>query len=186
MNFEKITLGAGCFWCVENIFSRVKGVISVTSGYADGDIENPSYEQVCSGISNHAEVVQIAFNPSQLSVEQLLTVFFAIHDPTTINRQGEDIGSQYRSTILFHNSTQQTIAETKISQLNAQKVFEHPIVTLVKAENNFYNAEDYHQDYVTNNPENKYCQLVVAKKIQKFLSEFSHLLKDENLLDVAV
>lgn len=183
MNFEKITLGAGCFWCVENIFSRVKGVISVTSGYADGDIENPSYEQVCSGLSNHAEVVQIAFNPSQLSVEQLLTVFFAIHDPTTINRQGEDIGSQYRSTILFHNSTQQIIAETKISQLNAQKLFAHPIVTLVKAENSFYSAEDYHQDYVTNNPENKYCQLVVAKKIQKFLSEFAHLLKDENLMD---
>jgi len=183
MNFEKITLGAGCFWCVENIFSRVKGVISVTSGYADGDIENPSYEQVCSGLSNHAEVVQIAFNPSQLSVEQLLTVFFAIHDPTTINRQGEDIGSQYRSTILFHNSTQQIIAETKISQLNAQKLFAHPIVTLIKAANNFYSAEDYHQDYVTNNPENKYCQLVVAKKIQKFLSEFSHLLKDENLKD---
>ncbi|ARD43498.1 peptide-methionine (S)-S-oxide reductase MsrA [Colwellia sp. PAMC 21821] len=183
MNFEKITLGAGCFWCVENIFSRVKGVISVTSGYADGDIENPSYEQVCSGLSNHAEVVQIAFNPSQLSVEQLLTVFFAIHDPTTINRQGEDIGSQYRSTILFHNSTQQIIAETKISQLNAQKLFAHPIVTLIKAANNFYSAEDYHQDYVTNNPENKYCQLVVAKKIQKFLSEFAHLLKDENLMD---
>jgi len=186
MNFEKITLGAGCFWCVENIFSRVKGVISVTSGYADGDIENPSYEQVCSGLSNHAEVVQIAFNPSQLSVEQLLTVFFAIHDPTTINRQGEDIGSQYRSTILFHNSTQQIIAETKISQLNAQKLFAHPIVTLVKAENSFYSAEDYHQDYVTNNPENKYCQLVVAKKIQKFLSEFAHLLKDENLMDEAI
>ncbi|ASP46707.1 peptide-methionine (S)-S-oxide reductase MsrA [Cognaticolwellia beringensis] len=185
MSIEKITLGAGCFWCVENIFARIKGVVSVTSGYADGDIINPSYEQVCSGDSHHAEVVQITFNPAQLSVEQLLTVFFAIHDPTTLNRQGDDIGSQYRSTILFHNLAQQEIAETKIAQLHDQQCFENPIVTLIKAENNFYSAEDYHQDYVTNNPENKYCQLVVAKKIQKFLSEFAHLLKDENLMDEA-
>jgi peptide-methionine (S)-S-oxide reductase len=186
MSIETITLGAGCFWCVENIFARIKGVVSVTSGYADGDIVNPSYEQVCSGISNHAEVVQITYNPTQLNVKQVLTVFFAIHDPTTLNRQGDDIGSQYRSTILCHTTAQQLIAETKIAQLNAQQYFEQPIITLVKAANNFYSAEDYHQDYVTNNPENKYCQLVVAKKIQKFLSEFSHLLKNENLMDEAV
>jgi peptide-methionine (S)-S-oxide reductase len=176
---ETITLGAGCFWCVENIFNRIKGVLSVTCGYADGDIINPSYEQVCSGITNHAEVVQITFNPSLLAIEQLLTVFFAIHDATTLNRQGDDIGSQYRSTILCHTPAQQVVAKTKIAQLHAQQYVEQTIVTVVKAATNFYSAEDYHQDYVTNNPENKYCQLVVAKKIQKFLSEFSYLLKNE-------
>lgn len=185
MSIEKITLGAGCFWCVENIFARINGVVSVTSGYADGDIENPSYEQVYTGTTNHAEVVQIAFSPEQLSVEQILTVFFAIHDPTTINRQGDDIGSQYRSTILFHNQDQQKSAIARIAELTNEKAFEQPIVTSVKAANNFYSAESYHQDYFTNNPENKYCQLVVAKKIQKFLNEFSYLLKDENLTSQA-
>jgi peptide-methionine (S)-S-oxide reductase len=182
MSIETITLGAGCFWCIENIFARIKGVTSVTSGYADGDIINPSYEQICSGTTNHAEVVQIAFSPELLSVEQILTVFFAIHNPTTINRQGDDIGSQYRSTILFHNQVQQEIAIARIAELTDEKAFDQPIVTTVKAANNFYSAESYHQDYFTNNPENKYCQLVVAKKIQKFLHEFSYLLKDENLL----
>jgi len=182
MSIETITLGAGCFWCVENIFARIKGVISVTSGYADGNIANPSYQQVCSGIGDHAEVVQISFKPAEINIEQLLTVFFAIHDPTTLNRQGDDIGSQYRSTILFHSPEQQAIAEAKIAQLTTEQSFAQPIVTSVKAANNFYRAEDYHQDYVTSNPENKYCQLVVAKKIQKFLSEFSHLLKTESAL----
>ena len=179
MSIEKITLGAGCFWCVENIFARIKGVVSVTSGYADGDITNPTYEQVCNGIANHAEVVQITFDSCLLSVETLLTVFFAIHDPTTLNRQGDDIGSQYRSTILFHSQAQQVAANEKISQLAAEQYFEQDIVTSVKAINNFYSAENYHQDFVTNNPENKYCQLVVARKIQKFLTEFSHLLTNE-------
>ena len=186
MSIETITLGAGCFWCVENIFARIRGVVSVISGYADGDIINPSYEQVCSGAASHVEVVQIKFNPSQLSVEQLLTVFFAIHDPTTINRQGDDIGSQYRSTILFHTTKQQEIAKHKIAQLNVQQCFDQPIVTSVKAANNFNSAESYHQDYVTNNPENRYCQLIVAKKIQKFLNEFSYLLKDKELMAEAI
>jgi len=186
MSIETITLGAGCFWCVENIFARIIGVVSVKSGYADGDIINPSYQQVCSGIGNHAEVVQITFEPSLLAVEQILTVFFAIHDPTTLNRQGDDIGSQYRSTILYHSIAQQNAALAKIAQLNADKTIEQPIVTSVKAISNFYSAESYHQDYFTNNPDNKYCQLVVAKKIQKFLSEFSHLLKTENIMDIAV
>ncbi|MFT6508007.1 MAG: peptide-methionine (S)-S-oxide reductase [Colwellia sp.] len=185
MSIEKITLGAGCFWCIENIFARIKGVVSVTSGYADGDIENPSYEQVCTGTTNHAEVVQITFSPEQLSVEQILTVFFAIHDPTSINRQGDDIGSQYRSTILFHNQAQQKLAIARIAELTNKQAFEQPIVTTVKAANNFYSAESYHQDYFTNNPENKYCQLVVVRKIQKFLNEFSYLLKDEDLIPQA-
>lgn len=179
MNIETITLGAGCFWCVENIFARIKGVVSVTSGYADGDIVNPSYQQVSSGIGDHAEVVQVKFNPSELTVDEILTVFFAIHDPTTLNRQGDDIGRQYRSTILFHTAEQQAIAEAKIAQLNAEQTFTQLIVTLVKAANSFYSAEDYHQDYFTNNPDNQYCQLVVAKKIQKFLNDFSHLLQDQ-------
>lgn len=179
MNIETITLGAGCFWCVENIFARIKGVISVTSGYADGDIVNPSYQQVSSGIGDHAEVVQVSFNPSELTVDEILTVFFAIHDPTTLNRQGDDIGRQYRSTILFHNASQQSEAHAKIAQLTDEDTFTQPIVTEVKAASNFYSAESYHQDYFTNNPDNQYCQLVVAKKIQKFLNDFSHLLRDK-------
>jgi peptide-methionine (S)-S-oxide reductase len=179
MSIEKITLGAGCFWCVENIFARIEGIVSVVSGYADGDIINPSYEQVCNGIANHAEVVQITFDTTSLDIETILTVFFAIHDPTSVNRQGDDIGSQYRSTILFHTPEQQVIAEARIAQLNNTEEFEQAIVTTVKAVNNFSSAESYHQNYVTNNPENKYCQLVVARKIQKFLNEFSHLLKSE-------
>lgn len=178
MSIETITLGAGCFWCVENIFSRIKGVKSVISGYADGDIAQPTYQQVCSGTTNYAEVVQVDFDNEQLSLAQILTVFFAIHDPTTLNRQGDDIGSQYRSTILVHNEQQQLLAEQKIAQLTKEQYFSSPIVTTIKAVNNFYSAESYHQDYVTNNPDNQYCQLVVARKIQKFLQEFSYLLKD--------
>ena len=178
MSIETITLGAGCFWCVENIFSRIKGVQAVVSGYADGDIANPSYEQVSTGSTNYAEVVQLTFDKKQLSTEQILTVFFAIHDPLTLNRQGDDIGSQYRSTILVHNEEQQKAAIEKISQLTSDASFESPIVTSIKAVNNFYSAESYHQDYFENHPDNQYCQLVVAKKIQKFLQNFSHLLKD--------
>lgn len=176
MNKQVITLGAGCFWCIENIFARIKGVDSAISGYADGDIENPSYEQVCSGTSGHAEVVQISFDVDVISIEQILTVFFATHDPTTLNRQGNDIGSQYRSTILYHNEQQALAAQTKINELNQAKAFAEPIVTTVVAFNKFYAAENYHQNYFNNNSDNQYCQLVVAKKIQKFLSEFSHLL----------
>ncbi len=176
---ETITLGAGCFWCVENIFFRVKGVITATSGYADGDTENPSYEQVCSGKTNHAEVVKLTFDPQIVTLDEIFTVFFAIHDPTTLNRQGGDIGSQYRSTILFHNELQKEIAEDKITELTNKRQFSDAIVTSVVAYNHFYSAEQYHQEYFDNNPDNQYCQLVVAKKIQKFLNEFSHLLKPE-------
>lgn len=178
MSIETITLGAGCFWCIENIFSRIKGVQTVVSGYADGDIANPSYEQVCKGNTNYAEVIQLTFDKSVLSIEEILTVFFAIHDPTTLNRQGDDIGSQYRSTILVHNKEQQVAAVEKIAQLTSDASFKSPIVTTIKKVNNFYSAESYHQDYFTNNPDNKYCQLVVVRKIQKFLQDFSYLLKD--------
>ncbi|MDG1752625.1 MAG: peptide-methionine (S)-S-oxide reductase MsrA [Thalassotalea sp.] len=178
MNSEEITLGGGCFWCIENIFSRVKGISKVTSGYANGDVENPSYEAVCSGTTNHAEVVKVVFDPALVSFETILDVFFAIHDPTTINRQGNDIGSQYRSIIVVENDEQKIEAERKISELNNANAFDDKIVTIVEAQKNYYAAEDYHQDYYNNNADNQYCQLVVAKKIQKFLSNFSHLLKD--------
>jgi peptide-methionine (S)-S-oxide reductase len=177
MALEQITLGAGCFWCIENIFSRVKGVSSAISGYADGDVDNPTYEQVCSGSTNHAEVVQLTFDPNVISVDNILVVFFAIHDPTTLNRQGNDVGSQYRSTIIYHNNEQKLAAEKKMASLMTSKVFSQPIVTSIVAINNFYSAESYHQDYYNNNSDNQYCQLVVAKKIQRFLSEFAHLLK---------
>ncbi len=177
MTKELITLGGGCFWCIENIFKRVKGVEAVVSGYSGGDNANPTYEQVCSGSTNHAEVVQITFDAHVISLDTLFTVFFAIHDPTTLNRQGDDIGSQYRSIILYHNDMQKKQAKAKIQQLEKSQVFTNPIVTEVTAFERFYSAESYHQNYVENNPENQYCQLVVAKKIQKFLSDFSYLLK---------
>lgn len=178
MNRQIITLGAGCFWCVENIFARIKGVESAISGYADGDVENPSYEQVCSGNTNHAEVVQITFDSDVISVSELLTVFFAIHDPTTLNRQGDDIGSQYRSTIIYHNNEQAQAAKDKINELSHANSFSDTIVTQVVPLTQFYSAESYHQDYYNNNGDNRYCQLVVAKKIQKFLENFPHLLQE--------
>ncbi|MDO6446528.1 peptide-methionine (S)-S-oxide reductase MsrA [Colwellia sp. 1_MG-2023] len=178
MNLEEITLGGGCFWCIENIFARVKGITKAVSGYANGDIENPTYEQVCSGNTNHAEVVKISFDPTLVSLDTVLDVFFAIHDPTTLNRQGNDIGTQYRSIIVVENDQQQDAALKKIKQLTDANAFADDIVTLVEHKKNYYAAEDYHQDYYNNNADNQYCQLVVAKKIQKFLNNFSHLLKD--------
>ena len=183
MTREKITLGAGCFWCIENIFKRVKGVISVNSGYSAGDNINPNYEDVCRGTTNHAEVVDIEFNTDVINLATLLTVFFGIHDPTTLNRQGNDVGSQYRSIILTRNDQQKMIAEEKMTELtNADYLAdkdENKIVTEIKQFEQFYSAESYHDDYFDNNQDNQYCQLVVAKKIQKFLANFSHLLKDE-------
>lgn len=180
MSIEKITLGAGCFWCVENIFKRIKGITNVVSGYADGNTAEPTYEQVCAGDTHHVEVVEITFDNTQIKLEDIFTVFFAIHDPTTLNRQGDDVGTQYRSAILYHNEAQKALAVNTLQAVNNANTFKNPTVTSVKAVNNFYSAESYHQDYVVNNPENRYCQLVVAKKIQKFLAEFSHLLKDEH------
>ena len=182
MKSELVTLGAGCFWCVETIFSRVKGVISVVSGYADGDIENPTYKEVVSGTTNHAEVVQVEYDPSIIPFEQLLSVFFAIHDPTTLNRQGADIGTQYRSTVLYHNNEQRTACIDKIAAVNNSGEYEQAVVTKIVPYSHFYSAESYHQDYFNNNTDNQYCQLVVAKKVQKFLNEFSHLLKPEMVL----
>ena len=177
---ESITLGAGCFWCVENIFNRIDGVQSAISGYAGGDNEDPSYEQICSGETNHAEVVQVTFDPTIVSLDTIFTVFFAIHDPTSLNRQGDDVGTQYRSTIMPQNKEQHTLAETAIAQAAASGKYSQPIVTTIEPLTHFYAAEDYHQEYYDNNPDNRYCQLVVARKIQKFLAEYAHLLKKED------
>ncbi len=180
MKLETATFGAGCFWCIETIFSRLIGVHAVTSGYSGGEIENPSYEDICAGTSNHAEVVQLTFDPNQVDYETLLTVFFAIHDPTSLNQQGDDIGTQYRSVVYYHSQEQKLAALKQINLIDQSKVLNKAIVTEVSQAQTFYSAESYHQNYFENNQENRYCQLVVAQKVQKFLSKFSHLLKAED------
>lgn len=175
MTHEQITLGGGCFWCLEAVFLRLKGVLAVESGYCNGQIDAPSYEQVCSGRSGHAEVVQISFDPSVLSLSQLLEVFFAIHDPTTLNRQGADVGSQYRSGIYWHDPAQLAIAVQAVGL--AQSHYLSPIVTELQARQRYFSAEAYHQRYFEQNPEQAYCAFVVAPKVGKFEKAFAHLLK---------
>jgi peptide-methionine (S)-S-oxide reductase len=165
---EVATLGAGCFWCVDTLFRELRGVTKVVSGYAGGARANPSYEQVCTGATGHAEVVQITFDPQQISYHDLLEVFFSIHDPTTLNRQGADVGTQYRSVIFTHSPEQKTIAESTIAEVNAAKIWDAPIVTQVVDAPEFYAAEAYHQDYYTNNPNQGYCRVVIAPKVAKF------------------
>jgi peptide-methionine (S)-S-oxide reductase len=162
---EKATLGAGCFWCVEAVFERLDGVQSVASGYAGGTKPNPTYEEVCSGETGYAEVAQVTFNPAKISYEQILNVFWQSHDPTTLNRQGADRGTQYRSAIFYHNERQRAIAEK--SKSAAQKLFSDPIVTEIVPLTKFYAAEDYHQDYFRNNPNAPYCRMVIAPKLNK-------------------
>jgi peptide-methionine (S)-S-oxide reductase len=165
---EIATFGTGCFWCTEAVFQQLKGVTSVVSGYSGGDKENPSYEQVSTGQTGHTEVCQIEFNPDQISFEALLEVFFNTHDPTTLNRQGNDVGSQYRSVIFYHNEEQRQIAERTKNELETSKTFKQPIVTEISAFTNFYPAEDYHQNYFRNNPNQGYCRYVIAPKLDKF------------------
>jgi peptide-methionine (S)-S-oxide reductase len=174
---ELATFAGGCFWCIESAYNAVNGVNSALSGYMDGHLENPSYQDICTGQSGHAEVVQVSFDPNVISYETLLDVFFSLHDPTQLNRQGNDVGSQYRSAIFFHNVQQQVLAQAKIEQLTKQGVWPQQIVTEVKAADIFYCAEDYHQDYVSNNPQNPYCQMLVLPKLAKFKSQFSDKLK---------
>jgi peptide-methionine (S)-S-oxide reductase len=157
----------------------VKGVVSVESGYAGGRIENPSYKAVCSGMTGHAEVVQVTFDPNVVSYRDLLNVFFAIHDPTTLNRQGADVGTQYRSAIYYHDDEQKAIAEAVIGELNAQEIWDSPIVTEVTKFDKFYMAENYHQEYFVNNPYQPYCQAVVAPKVAKFRKRFLDMLKKQ-------
>ncbi|MFN8384225.1 MAG: peptide-methionine (S)-S-oxide reductase MsrA [Anaerolineales bacterium] len=178
-NHESITLAGGCFWCLEAVFDEMKGVLSVDSGYANGHVANPSYRDVCTGMTGHAEVVRITFDPSIISFRDVLNVFFAIHDPTTLNRQGADIGSQYRSGIYYHTPEQKEVAENLISELNAQKIWNSPIVTEVEALKDFYIAEDYHQEYFARNQNQPYCQAVVAPKVSKFRKHYLELLKKQ-------
>jgi peptide-methionine (S)-S-oxide reductase len=175
---QTATLGGGCFWCLEAVFDNLKGVEDVVSGYAGGKIPHPSYQVVCTGLTGHAEVVQLRFDPAQISFKDILHIFFTIHDPTTRNRQGADVGSQYRSVIFFHSAQQQAEAEEVIRELGAEKLWDRPIVTEVKELPAFYPAEDYHQEYFARNPDQGYCQMVVAPKVAKFRQKFSERLKN--------
>ena len=170
---EIVTLGGGCFWCLEAVFDEMEGVLSVESGYMGGKSANPTYQQVCTGRTGHAEVIQVTFDPAVTSLREILDVFFAIHDPTTLNRQGNDAGTQYRSAIFYHSPEQKAVAEETIRELTAKGVWKNPIVTEVTAATEFYPAEDYHQEYFQNNSYQPYCQMVVAPKVEKFRSKFS-------------
>jgi len=174
---EVATLGGGCFWCLEAVFDGLAGVESVESGYCGGHLDNPTYEDICGGDTGHAEVVRITFDPAVVSYADLLEVFFVIHDPTTLNAQGNDIGTQYRSAIYFHTPQQQAIAETVIRNLTEGRVFSRPIVTEVTPAPHFYVAEPYHQEYFENNPRQPYCQYVVAPKVAKFRAKFAARIK---------
>lgn len=174
---EVATLGGGCFWCLEAVYDQMKGVTSVESGYMGGTIENPSYENVCTGRTGHAEVVQITFEPAITSYRDLLRIFFAIHDPTTLNRQGNDVGTQYRSVIFYHSPEQKLVADDVIATLTKEKVFDRPIVTEVVPAGRFYVAEDYHQEYFARNPYQPYCSYVVGPKVAKFRTQFADKLK---------
>jgi peptide-methionine (S)-S-oxide reductase len=172
---EIATLAGGCFWCLEAVFEQVKGVAGVISGYTGGHMDNPGYEAVCGGNTGHAEVVQISFNPEEVSFGELLEVFFTIHDPTTLNRQGNDVGTQYRSAIFCHSESQRKEAQKIIAELNQKKIWLAPVVTEVVDASVFYPAEAYHQHYFAKHPELGYCQFVVAPKVEKFRKLFLHM-----------
>jgi peptide-methionine (S)-S-oxide reductase len=171
------TLAGGCFWCLEAVFLRLRGVERVESGYAGGHVENPGYRAVCTGTTGHAEVVQIDYDPQQITYRELLEVFFAIHDPTTLNRQGADVGTQYRSAIFYHHDAQKQEAERTIAELGAQEIWDNPIVTEVVPLTKFYPAEDYHREYYDRNPEQGYCQVVISPKVAKLRQKFAEKLK---------
>ncbi len=177
-HLDTITLGGGCFWCIEAIFQSVKGVHKVTSGYAGGHVKMPTYEQVSTGTTNHAEVVQIEFEPSVITFSDLLEVFFHLHDPTTKNAQGADVGTQYRSVVFYKTEAERAAAEVVIKKIEAQKVWSMPIVTTIEPYTEFYPAESYHQNYYKNNKNKPYCSIVIAPKIQKLYREFGDKLKE--------
>ncbi len=178
-NLETATLAGGCFWCLEAVFDDLKGVESVESGYAGGHVDKPSYRDVCTGMTGHAEVVQVRFDPEVLSYRDLLNVFFAIHDPTTMNRQGADVGTQYRSAIFYHSDEQKLTAEALIQDLSQQHIWDAPIVTEVAPFERFHPAEEYHQEYFARNPLQPYCMAVVAPKVSKFRKHFMDKLKKQ-------
>ena len=174
---ETITLGGGCFWCTEAVFEQLKGVTKVESGYSGGTVVAPSYEQVCSGKTGHAEVSQITFDPKAISLKQILEVFFTVHDPTTLNRQGNDVGTQYRSVIFYRDDEQKAIAQAAIKEIEAEKIWRGKIVTELAPFKSFYKAEDYHQEYYRLHGEAPYCQVVIDPKVAKFRKKFQSLLK---------
>ena len=174
---ETATLAGGCFWCLEAVFEQLRGVEKVVSGYAGGHVPNPTYHAVCGGATGHAEVVQVTFDPAEVSFRELLEVFFTIHDPTTLNRQGADVGTQYRSAVFFHSPEQERTAREVIAALEAEGVWDSPIVTEVAPMTEFYPAEDYHQEYYRNNARQPYCQVVIAPKVARFRREYLERLK---------
>lgn len=176
-NLETITLGGGCYWCVEAVYENLDGVKSVVSGFSGGKIANPTYEEVCTGTTGHAEVVQITYDKNVTDINEIFKVFFTVHDPTTLNRQGADVGTQYRSVIFYKNAEQKKAAETIIAELNKAKVYNSPIVTKVEPFKAFYKAEDYHQNYYANNKNQPYCKMVIQPKIEKFEKVFKDKLK---------
>jgi peptide-methionine (S)-S-oxide reductase len=176
-DLEVATLGSGCFWCTEAFFLRLKGVESVVSGYSGGQIKNPTYREVCSGLTGHAEVIQVKFDPSMISYEEILEVFWNTHDPTTLNKQGADEGTQYRSVVFYHNDSQKKIAEEYKAQLNQSEVYNNPVVTEISPFKEFYPAEEYHQNYYMLNPNQGYCQYVIRPKVEKFNKEYASKLK---------
>lgn len=177
---ELATFGAGCFWCVEAIFERVNGVVKAESGYAGGHVKNPDYKEVTTGSTGHAEVVQLLYDPELISFTALLEILFKTHDPTTLNRQGADVGTQYRSCILYHNEEQQRIAQEVINELEKAGIWNDPIVTTLEPFTDFYSAEQYHQEYFENNPNQGYCRLVIQPKVEKFEKLFKDMLKKED------
>lgn len=174
-NIDTITLGGGCFWCLEAVYEKVEGVTAVESGYANGHVDRPSYEQVCGGHTGHAEVVRISFDTTRISLREILEIFFVIHDPTTLNRQGNDVGTQYRSGIYFHDAAQEALAREVLAELNAHHGGK--VVTELKPVQNYSRAEDYHQHYFENHPEQGYCAFVVAPKVEKFRKTFASRVK---------
>jgi peptide-methionine (S)-S-oxide reductase len=174
---EVATLGGGCFWCLEAVYDELTGVKEVVSGYSGGQVANPTYRQVCEGTTGHAEVVQVTFDPQVVSFAEVLQVFFTVHDPTTLNRQGADVGTQYRSAIFYHSAAQQQTAESMIAQLNEADIWPDPIVTEVVPAETFYPAEDYHQEYYQNNSGQPYCRVVISPKLAKFRKSFAPQLK---------
>ncbi len=177
-NFEKATLGGGCFWCTEAIYSELKGVVDVKPGYSGGTTKNPTYKEVCTGETGHAEVIQITFDPNIISFAEILEVFFMTHNPTSLNRQGNDVGTQYRSVIFYHSEKQKEVAKKVVKLFTDEKVYNQPIVTEITAFEKFYEAEDYHQNYFARNKNEGYCQFVIIPKIDKFRKIFKDKLKD--------
>ncbi|MFC1933443.1 peptide-methionine (S)-S-oxide reductase MsrA [Chloroflexota bacterium] len=177
VSLEVATLAGGCFWCIEEIFREVDGVENVVSGYMGGTIVNPTYEQVCTGKTGHAEAVQVSFNPSKISYREILEIFFSIHDPTTLNRQGADVGTQYRSAIFYHSEEQKRVAEELTGELSKANTWKKPIVTQIVPLGTFYPADVYHQEYLSRHPEQAYCQMVISPKISKFRKQWTKHIK---------